>query len=207
MRRRSSIVVALSIAAGVATLACDRSPSQPPTPRAQSSTPPNVANARGAASPATQPAARPPVVLIVDEQPREFPPARLVVESRNNKTVALLMSDDPKEAIDDDYTGNSYYLEITFDEELDTIKDRVWVYQAHSADNLDSPHGIFLEGNRKELQPFDMKVQFQAARKNDPAGTPDVIWLSGTFYQTDTRDSKNPPRLVAVTGRIEVAIP
>ena len=36
---------------------------------------------------------------------------KLVVEDRNGATTALLMSDDPPEAINDDYTGNSYYID------------------------------------------------------------------------------------------------
>jgi hypothetical protein len=157
---------------------------------------------------ATTRSAGPPVVLIVDEQPREFPPARLVVESRNGKTVALLMSDDPKEAIDDDYTGNSYYLEVRFDEEIDSLRDRVWQHQATSSDRADSPDGIFLEGNRKQLQPFDVKVHFEHGKSE---GGGDVAWISGTFtlFEEAPADGSRPPppRLVPVTGRVPVKIP
>jgi hypothetical protein len=202
------LVTLTSTLIALGATACDRSPSQPPTPRAQSAnTAAAAADVKTVATtqPSTQPAC-PPVLLVIDEQPREFPPAKLLVESRNGKTVAFLMSDDPKEAIDDDYTGNSYYIELTFDEELESLRDRVWHYQAPSAERLDSPNGIFLEGNRKELQPFEMKVQFIPAPKDDPSVS-DVVWLSGTFYQFETQNERQAPKLVTVNGRMQVKIP
>lgn len=175
----------------------------PPEASPAPTTPP----AQAAAQAALQPSTRPPVVLIVDEQPREFPPARLFVESRNGKTVALLMSEDPREAIDDDYTGNSFYLEVAFDEEVDSLRDRVWQFQATSPERSDGPHGLFLEGNRKQLQPFELKVHFEGPKEPGAEG---VAWISGTFYQFEEAPPDGrapPPRIVPVAGRIPLPLP
>lgn len=159
----------------------------------------------GAAPPTTTPA-RPPVVLVVDEQPLEFPPARLLVEARNGRTVVLIMSDDPRDAINDDYTGNGYHLELVFDEELASLRDCVWQSQPTSAaPTTYSPHGIFLEGNRRQLVPFEVKVHFEHRE-----GEPGVAWISGTFHvieEPPPGGRRPPPRLVPVAGRIPVTIP
>lgn len=180
----------LLIVAGLA--GCERS--EPPAPNPQQQPVPDAAPQVPASAPAA--ATRPPVIMIINDQPREFPPARLVLKERNEKTVALLISEDPPEAIDDDYVGNSYYLEMPFDELLTSIRDQVWMFEAPSTDKLNTPNGIFLEGNRRQLQPFQVKVQFQHI------GEDDVAWISGTFHQYDTTADPSPPRLVAVTARL-----
>lgn len=221
--RRLAAVVAAALAVCAAAAGCDPaadepSPSTAPSAAVQPAPPETAPPSAHAAAPTTAPA-RGPVVLVIEGQPVEFPPARLVVETRNDRTVALLMSDDPREAINDDYTGNSYYVEVQFEEEVDTLRDRVWHYQATSAERLDSPTGIFLQGNRRELQPFDLKVHFEHNPRdpNAPAGgeAGDVVWISGTFYEYEAQpvgpggvpSRPPPPRLVAVSGRIDVAIP
>lgn len=134
--------------------------------------------------------------MIIDQKPREFPPPKLVVEERNGRTVALLLSDDPPEALNPNYTGNSYYIEMTFDEKLKDLAGHEWVYEAPSADRLESTNGIFLEGNRKQLQPFQVKIKFQA----DPGG--DIVWIGGTFYEFMETDPPTAPRMVPVAGRL-----
>lgn len=139
--------------------------------------------------------------MIINDQPREFPAAKIKVKERNDRTVVYLISDDPPEAIDDDYIGNSYYLEIPFDEQLESLAGQEWRFEAPSLDKLDTPNGIFLEGNRKQLEPYQVKVQFQRA------GEQDLVWISGTFFQYDTIADREPPKLVAVTGRLVVTFP
>lgn len=155
-------------------------------------------------------------MLVIDGQPMEFPPAKLILETRDGRTVALLMSDDPREAINDDYTGNSYYLEVAFDEEIDTLRDRVWHYQARSTERVESLNGFFLNGNRFELQPYELKIHFEHNPPHPATGAGgDVVWISGTCYEYATRvvgqglehAGPAPPRLVPVTGRIDVTIP
>ena len=184
-------------------ISCDRSPGDASATPGGSARPVNPSTRVDAT---TQPVVRPPVVLMVDDQPREFPAARLVVEQRNGKTVALLMSDDPREAIDDDYTGNSYYLELAFEEQIDSLRDRVWEYQSLSAERVDSPNGLFLEGNRKQAQPVDVKIHFEGPRQGRDA----VTWISGTFYLFEEAPEgarPPPPRLIPVAGRIPVPLP
>jgi hypothetical protein len=188
----------------IPVVSCDRAPqprAQVPATRAAQ----NDVDARSAAASAD--AVKHPVLLNVDGEVREFPPAKLVVETRNNRTVAFLLSDDPPQAIDNDYKGNSYYLELTFAEELPTLRDHAWTFQAPSVQRMDSPNGIFLEGNRFHLQPFAVKIAFEHTDEGDSA------IVGGTFYLYELSrpagaDQPEPqPRAVNVTGRMSVKIP
>src|SRR5258708_6843767 len=86
---------------------CDRSqPASAPPPATQAS--PVIAPAT---APATTTASTQPVnsVINIGDRMTAFPPARLRVESDGQHLVALLFTDDPKDALKDNYTGNSFY--------------------------------------------------------------------------------------------------
>jgi len=201
--RFGQTILCLTIALGAA-FGCEREPS---AKQAEGSAKPQAAAEAAVPvkpdqQPQLAPTTRPSVIILVDGEQREFPPPRLVVDDRNGKTVALLMSDDPPQAINDDYAGNSYYIEMEFDDALPTVRGQVWVYEAPNSDKQDSPNGIFLEGNRKQLQPFQVKVQFQQVDGGD------VAWISGTFHFYHNNDAQpSLPRVVTVTGRLPVTLP
>gem|GEM_PF-2714483 len=155
----------------------------------------------GPVPPADQATTRPTVVILVAGGPQEFPSSRLIVDDRNGKTIALLMSEDPPAAINDDFLGNSYYLEMEFDDLLPTVRGQVWQYEAPDSEKQHTPSGLFLQGNRWQLQPFQVQVQFQQLD-----GT-DVAWLSGTFRMYRAGEHPAMPRVVAVTGRVPVVLP
>src|SRR2546429_3985063 len=103
--------------------------------------------------PATAPSERAPSVVLIDQKPYTFPPAILQVRNRDGQLSAVLMSDDPKDAIDDNYRGNSFYLEMPLEiTELKDLPTYVYRFVSPSSDRTDSPNGIFLDGNRLQLQ-------------------------------------------------------
>src|SRR5438552_3235994 len=104
--------------------------------------------------PSTAPAERAPSVVLIDQKPYTFPPAILQIRNRDGQLSAVLMSDDPRDAIDDNYHGNSFYLEMPLEiTELKDLPTYVYRFVSPSSDRTDSPNGIFLDGNRLQLQP------------------------------------------------------
>jgi hypothetical protein len=92
----------------------------------------------------------------------EFPEAKLIVHKDGDKLSAVLVSNDPPEVINPNYDGNRYYFEMTLDD-LDDIKNIAqaeYRYKAASAEPLDTPNGIFLDGDRQHFQPYDIRVTF-----------------------------------------------
>lgn len=178
-----------------------------PAPAPADTAPANTAEASSLPAAAQHPidapaaATQPTVFMLIEGEQKAFPASRLVVDDRNGKTVALLMSDDPPAALNDDYAGNSYYMEMEFDDLLPTIRGQVWEYEAPDSEKQDTPNGIFLQGNRWQLQPFQVRVQFQQV---DGA---DVAWISGTFSMYQEGERPPLPRVVSVTGRVPVTLP
>lgn len=186
----------LAVAAVVSQpLACERSA---PPPQVSPGTPAAPATSLSLAEVVK---ARVPVVMTIDQDQKDFPPAKLVMESRDGKSVVLLMSDDPPQAINDDYVGNSYYLELEFDEIVPDLAGRQWECHNSAASATDEPTGIYLEGHRKHLQPRDVKVTFERGSSGE------IAWLSGTFLMIDTTDVAVPPRLVPVTAKVTIGFP
>src|SRR4030095_180099 len=96
-------------------------------------------------------------------QPAIFPPARMRLEDDGQQVVAMLFSDDPKEALKNNYAGNSFYLRMELDvADIAELPQAQWRYQAPSAaDHDDSPYGIFLVGRKDQLEPFDVRATFR----------------------------------------------
>ncbi len=148
----------------------------------------------------TQPA---PSYLVIDNQRVEFPPAKLNLQVRDDKVHALLLSDDPPAAISENYTGNSYYIEMTIDDvdDVSNVAGASVQYQAaQSTERDDSPDGIFLEGGKKQLQPQSVKVEFEGA------GEKMAVRITGTFVMFDTQDENVPPTQVPVSARLLATI-
>lgn len=176
------------------SLSCDEpAPSSPKTT-------PQSPQVSPATLPATQPA-REPSSMMIDQARVEFPPVLLRLSREDNQFILLLCSDDPKEAFKDDYRGNSFYIElpVTTEEAL-ALSGKTWVIKTRSSERTESLNGIFLDGNRKQLQPDQVTFRIDG---DDPEMT---LTMGGTFLEFDTRDEKIPPRLVPVSGRFVCAL-
>lgn len=151
-------------------------------------------------APATEPASTQPATsqLTIDGRVWNFPTARLRVSKSGDHVVARLYTNDPKSAINDDYKGNGYYLVMSLDDirEPQQIYTAQWQHKARSREFVDSPSGIFLEGMKYQIQPFDVTAKFLG----------DMLLvridLSGEFLQFDSTDSSAPPKSVFVKGSL-----
>jgi hypothetical protein len=180
---------------------CDQ---RPKAPQAAPSTKPVATSAKPTTMPATtmtstraEPA---PSVIVIDNQRIEFPPAKLNLEVRDDKVHALLMSDDPPSAFSQNYTGNSFYIEMSIDDvdDVANVPGAMVQYQApQSTEPEDTPDGIFLEGGKKQLQPQQVKVEFESAGAGKMA-----VRITGTFSMFDTQDDSIPSRVVPVVARL-----
>ena len=114
-----------------------------------------------ATSPATEPTKKLSHIMINGTWV-EFPEAKLILQKDGDKFSAFLVSNDPPEVINPTYQGNRYYFEMALDN-LDDIKhiaQAEYRYKAASAEPLDTPNGIFLDGDRQHFQPYDIQVTF-----------------------------------------------
>ena len=136
----------------------------------------------------------PPIAMRIEDQRVEFPPAKLRVGTSDGKVVALLYSDDPRDALKDEYAGNSFYFQMELDaDDVKNFADSDWRFKATSNEQTDSPYGIFLEGHRKQLQPVDVTVQFEPAGEDQT-----LVSISGKFLQVNVEDASQPSRLVSL---------
>jgi hypothetical protein len=207
--RRSSILAILVLIGAIVwiTVGCDKSEPQAGGGAATKPVAENGAVQAGTTpdprTVATQPAAS---YVWVDQQRYEFPPARMIVRTKDDQLSALLFSDDPPAAIDDRYTGNSYYLEITDPQLVEgstTLAGALWVFKAPNSERAETVSGIFLQGRRRHLQPFEVRAEFA----NDTA--PIKVILGGTFLMFDNEidnAAQLPGRLVHVRAELEADV-
>lgn len=137
-----------------------------PTTR-QTATARNEITAATAPSPSTLPATqavKKTSLIQIGRLLAEFPEARLMVRKNGDKLSAFLVSNDPPEVLNPHYQGNRYYFEMTLDTvgDIKNIAQADFVYKAGSAEAQDTPNGIFLNGDRQHLQPYDIRVVFDA---------------------------------------------
>ena len=152
-------------------------------------------------SPATTQAAAESMINI-DGNLVLFPAAKLRIDEADDKTVARLFSDDPKgAALDENYEGNSFYLQIELDEEdAKDLNGEELTYKAPSSERDDTPYGIFLEGRRWVLQPADVRVAF------DGAASPLDVRLTGVFLMFDSSDPTVKPKRAQVVAKFSAAV-
>lgn len=149
--------------------------------------------------PATRPTTAPAgaAAIRVNDDFFEFPAARARVEPSPTDTTILLYSDDPPDAINDEYQGNSFYLKLQVEPEAaEGLPGTVWTYAAENRKRQDSPNGIFLDGVKQQLQPHDVRVEFEGTQAEP------VVVLSGTFLRFDGEDRDQAPEEVAVQARL-----
>jgi len=186
---------------------CDRRPSSSGTNATTTPTAQAPANAEQLAQqrqppttgPATTQAA--PSFIWIDQTPHEFPPCKLVMKNKDDQIAALLYSDDPPNAIDDNYHGNSFYFEMTPEiAEPGTIAGANWDFKAPNSERVDTIDGIFLEGRKRHLQPFDVHIEFIGAT------SPIAVRLSGNFLMFDTDDETKPGQIVNVRADLSADV-
>jgi hypothetical protein len=143
-----------------------------------------------------------PSYIWIDQRRYEFPSARIVVKTKDDQLSALMYSDDPPNAIEDKYAGNSFYLEMTGLDLPDTGKlaGAVWNYRAPNSERIDTVSGIFLEGRHQHLQPFDVRVEFRSDV------TPIQLLVGGSFLMFDNENDQQPGRLVNVRAELSADI-
>jgi hypothetical protein len=154
-------------------------------------------------APATAPATQPQAMsfIIIDQKAYEFPAAKILFRNKNDQMEAILFSDDPLAAIADNYSGNSFYLEMTPQLAGDAgLSGAVWDYKAPSADRSDSVSGIYLHGRKQHLQPFDVHVVFGGAESPVP------ITISGIFLLFDANNDQMPGKFVTLSAEFIAAV-
>jgi hypothetical protein len=186
--------MAAGLLVAVCACGCEKSASNP----AVSTNPPATTNpAMAGDTTTTQPAV---AFLMIDGKLQQFPPALLRLRSKDGQVSALLCTDDPPEAINDTYKGNSFYLPMSLDiTDASAIGTAEWKFQAASSDHVDSLEGIFLHGARLQLQPLDVVVDFAG-------GEPKVtVSMQGRFLVASTvRDG---PTTVATFSQVSGTFP
>jgi hypothetical protein len=144
-------------------------------------------------------ATRPAALININGQEAVFPPARLRLETEGDHLIAMLFSDDPREALKPNYTGNSFYLrmELSISDPAELSQAR-WEYQAPSgADHDDSPYGIFLLGRRTQLEPFNVRAVFR-----EEADGVVTVAVAGEFHVIEPNADPGPPRTAAVSAEL-----
>ena len=198
----------LSLLIAAVAIGCDDgSKSTAPTP-GQSAPPPATApssagpatTASATENVATQPASS---LMNINGHLTTFPAARLRLESDGQNVVALLYSDDPREALKSNYTGNSFYLRMVLDiTDASKLSDANWNYTAPSSSDreADSPYGIFLGGRKIALQPYKVSGRF----KTESDGT--TALMMGNFQVLDDTPGRGPAQLLPVSAELPVKI-
>jgi hypothetical protein len=172
-----------------------------PAPSAPTSPPPTSTTAPASAPATTRASARPSATMNVNGTPFVFPPARIRLDEEDGHVVALLYSDDPREALKDNYTGNSFYLRMELDitAPADLAAAR-WHFAAPStAQQEDSPYGVFLTGRKIQLQPYKVDAAFK--RDGDV-----TLVLVGQFQLLDSKPEHSPPRMVVVEAKLSAKL-
>lgn len=197
-----------SILCGAVTLLCLGSwtisgceKQQAPTPAATASPP--IALVAATTQPTTEPATQPAATtLLINQLFRQFPGGRLRLVTADDHVTAILYSSDPPTAINNDYTGNSYYLKMPLDDVKDptAINGAEWRFKSISSDRSDSNDGIFLDGFRHQLQPINLLVRFEGS------GSTLRVRLQGEFMDYDNSAPRQPGMLSSVSGDILVDV-
>ncbi len=162
-RVMSAGIVGAALMAG----GCDRAPSAPVEQPAHQEHGPTTSSAtavitRATTAPATRDAGvDESSVMEIGGAPYFFPPARLRVDVKDEQVRARLYSNDPPTALSKSYSGNFYYFDVPLDiKDPADIAEAQWTFKATGKEQEDSPNGIFLDGMKKQLQPYDATITF-----------------------------------------------
>jgi hypothetical protein len=169
-----------------------------------------------AEAPATQPATAPsnqtptattqgvPAYIAVDDHRYEFPPAKLVWDPKDGRAMATLYSDDPRSALENKYLGNSFFLQMDMEPGADgkSIDGARWTYNAPGSNRIESPTGIFLQGDRWQLQP----VKVTAELGQDASDQKITAYIVGEFLMFDSTVDSDQGKIVQVAARLAVQL-
>lgn len=192
MSRR--ILKLLAIAAGIA--GCNRQPANAPATAPASA--PAETHARVIES-TTAPAG--PVAIWISQHRYEFPPVTMYLQNMGDEVAADLVSNDPPEAANDDYGGNSLFLQLLMvPGEAGSLDGSQWKVQPPNEDDGHSTGGIFLHGEHKILQPKEVSFSFAGTGKTV------TIVLNGTFEMLDETNSNSAEEPLAVMAEIPVQV-
>jgi hypothetical protein len=129
----------------------------------------------------------------------DFPRARIHID-RDEKT-AVLYSDEPKGAADPASPGNSYYLSIPLtDEFVQKLDGYRWQYKSPTIEHVDSLDGLFLEGQRYQVQPAEMLVEFHGD------GPLVHVTIDGRFLKFDASKNEESGTVVQVKGIVSAVV-
>ena len=161
---------------------------------------------RPTADPATQPSATaedmvvaPIAYIFIDDEPFEFPSAKLWLKNEGGRIAAHLFSDDPPEAVSRGFDGLGFWFEMELELPADAalpagtpvspelLAGAEWVFRSETSERSDTPSGIFL-GDSRQLQPVDVAVSFDPLDERFV-----VVTLFGTFAQFDKNKPGNLP--------------
>lgn len=176
-----------------------------PTTAEPSTAPTTVTSDPATTGASTKPVTTAPSLTItIEGATNEFPNALLRLDEADDKIVALLYTNDPEEALKDDYDGNSFYFELPLDiATAAEIETATYDFKATTSEKSDSPEGIFLIGRRWHLQLDDVRIDFRptsdaAANGALPASV--KVRVVGTFRMFDTTSERTTSSLVPVSG-------
>ena len=212
--RRRVISAAVGLLLAVVACGCDdggggggggTTPSPGPiapitTAPAATTTTSGPATQAAAVEPASQPANS---FMNINGHVTPFPPARLRLETDGQNVVALLYSDDPREALKRNYTGNSFYLRMVLDiADPARLADATWNYTAPSGTDreADSPYGVFLGGRKIALQPFKVSARFKLE------GDLTTAMVMGNFQILDDTPGRGPAQILPVSAEMPVQV-
>jgi hypothetical protein len=161
-----------------------------------------AADPEPAAVPETKPAEPVLAFLMLDGLGAHFPPTKLMIHDEGGGRVRVeLFSDLPKSAIKE-YDGNELYFEMDLKDAAgpQEIDGATWRYKSTSSDRSDSPNGIFLDGQRRHLQPDDVLLKFERR------GGQLLAQIMGQFraFEPGTPDALAP--FVGVRGELTVEL-
>lgn len=135
--------------------------------------------------------------------PVQFPRARLRLAGKgDDKLVALLYSDDPKEAISKSWDGDRYYFRMPLPHVADAkALDGAPYRMSVALEGADeTTNGVFLKGDRYHMEPVDLSVRFEVQ------GGLVTLYVGGRFKQYDTADVEAEPRWFHLQGIIQAAV-
>lgn len=170
--------------------ACDRKPEAAAAPAPAASQPVEKRIVE-------RPATRPVSMITISDRPVLFPPAKLVLQQNASGVTATLFSDDPPEAVKDDYRGNSFRFEISFDNAtLDDVTGQQFVWKNSADDKPDSLTGIFLNGQQQSIQPLAATMTLMKVGQQWTAN------IGGEFQYVDNQKADAQPLTIHVYADI-----
>ena len=140
-------------------------------------------------------------MLRLNGEPISFPAAKLVIVKKGAGLNAIFCSDDPPTAIEPSYSGNSFMIDMKLDiDDAVDLPDATWVHKADKREAQDITSGIFINGTKRQLQPYDVKITFTKSADGL------ITNISGEFYELNSRESVSSGTIVKVSGQLDTVV-